>query len=77
MRDTELNQMLPGLTAPWEVSAVNITPARADCPLRRRLPSRLPGDRRHRLSVNGPWRLAFRFEQGGPACWQRTCVSLR
>lgn len=33
MRDTELYQMLLGLTAPWEVSAVNITPASADRPL--------------------------------------------
>ena len=33
MRDTELYQMLLGLTAPWKVSAVNIAPASADCPL--------------------------------------------
>ncbi len=33
MRDTELYQMLLGLTAPWEVSAVNITPASTDRPL--------------------------------------------
>ena len=33
MRDTELYQMLLGLTPPWEVSAVNIAPASADRPL--------------------------------------------
>ena len=33
MRDTELYQMLLGLTAPWEVSAVSIAPASADRPL--------------------------------------------
>ena len=33
MRDTELYQMLLGLTAPWEVTAVNITQPSADRPL--------------------------------------------
>ena len=33
MRDTELYQTLLGLTAPWEVSAVDITAASADRPL--------------------------------------------
>ncbi|MCK7468151.1 MAG: transposase family protein [Desulfosudis oleivorans] len=33
MRDTELYQTLLGLASPWEVTAVNVTPAPADRPL--------------------------------------------